>query len=103
MAGAAEESILAYSEEEREEAVKKIKDLIRSSGDDAFRMSYVVELGDISRVILAQEQKSSADLIVIGKHGRSMVEEWLLGGVTRHVLAGSTCDVLVAHERAEVG
>lgn len=102
IAGAAEESILAYSEEEREEAVKRIKDLIRSSGDDAFRMSSVVERGDISRVILAQAQKSSADLIVIGKHGRSMVEEWLLGGVTRHVLAGSTCDVLVVHEGVEV-
>lgn len=102
IAGAAEESILAYSEEERGEAVKKIKDLIRSSADDASRMAYVVEQGNISRVILAQEQKSSAGLIVIGKHGRSMVEEWLLGGVTRHVLAGSTCDVLVAHERAEV-
>ncbi|MGC3976205.1 MAG: universal stress protein [Nitrospira sp.] len=102
MAGAAENSILAYSEEEREEGVKKIKELIRSSGDDACRMSYMVEQGDISRMLLAQEQKCSADLIVIGKHGRSIVEEWLLGGVTRHVLAGSICDVLVTHERAEV-
>lgn len=98
IAGAAEESILAYCEEERQEAVQKIKELIGSSDDDASRMSYAVERGDVSRLILAQEAKSSADLIVIGKHGRSMVEEWLLGGVTRHVLAGSKCDVLVVHE-----
>ncbi len=102
IAGAAEESILAYCEEERQEAVEKIKELIRSSDDEASRMSYAVERGDVSRVILAQAEKSSADLIVIGKHGRSMLEEWLLGGVTRHVLAGSKCDVLVVHERAKV-
>lgn len=102
IAGASEESILAYCEEERREAEKEIKDLISDSDDDALRMSYAVERGNVSRVILAQEEKLSADLIVIGKHGRSMVEEWLLGGVTRHVLAGSTCDVLIVHERAEV-
>ncbi|MCC2642915.1 MAG: P-type ATPase, translocating [Nitrospira sp.] len=102
IAGASEESILAYCEEERQEAVKKIKELIRGSDDDASRMSYAVERGHVSRVILAQEEKFSADLIVIGKHGRSMVEEWLLGGVTRHVLAGSKCDVLVVHEGTEV-
>ena len=60
------------------------------------------ERGNVSRVMLAQEEQLSADLIVIGKHGRSMVEEWLLGGVTRHVLAGSKCDVLVVHERTKV-
>jgi nucleotide-binding universal stress UspA family protein len=53
-------------------------------------------------VILAQEEQLSADVIVIGKQGRSMIGEWLLGGVTRHVLAGSKCDVLVVHESIEV-
>ena len=102
IAGVADDSILAYCEEERQEAVKHVKELIRSSDDDAHRISYAVERGNVSRVILAQEEQLSADLIVIGKHGRSMVEEWLLGGVTRHVLAGSKCDVLVVHEKSEV-
>ena len=102
IAGVADDSILAYCEEERQEAVKNVKELIRSSDDDAHRISYAVERGNVSRVILAQEEQLSADLIVIGKHGRSMVEEWLLGGVTRHVLAGSKCDVLVVHERTKV-
>ena len=102
IAGVADDSILAYCEEERQEAVKNVKELIRGSDDDAHRISYAVERGNVSRVILAQEEQLSADLIVIGKHGRSMVEEWLLGGVTRHVLAGSKCDVLVVHERTKV-
>lgn len=102
MSGVAEESILTYREEEREGFVKQIKVLIRRASDQAFVMSYVVERGDISHLIFAQEQKSSADLAAIDGHGRSMVEEWLLWGVTRHVRAGSICDVLIACKGAEV-
>lgn len=65
-------------------------------------MSYAVERGNVSRVVFAHEEQLSSNLIVIGKQGRSMVEDWLLGGITRHVLAGSKCDVLVVHERAKV-
>ena len=100
IAGATDEAIQKYCEEERQESVKHIKELIRNSDDGASRISYAVEHGGASRVILAKEEELSADLIVIGKHGRSMVEEWLLGSVTRHVLADSKCDVLVVHERA---
>ncbi len=38
-------------------------------------------------------------LIAIGKHGRNMVEELLLGSVTKHVLAESAGDVLVSTSR----
>lgn len=100
IAGATDEAIQKYCEEEGQESVKHIKELIRDSDDGASRISYAVEHGGASRVILAKEEELSADLIVIGKHGRSMVEEWLLGSVTRHVLADSKCDVLVVHERA---
>ncbi|MBZ0132781.1 MAG: universal stress protein [Rhodocyclaceae bacterium] len=35
------------------------------------------------------------DLIVMGKHGQSEIEELLLGSVTKHVLFESSCDMLV--------
>lgn len=70
MSGVAEESILTYREEEREGFVKQIKDLIRRAGDQALLMSYVVERGDFSHLIFAQEQKFVSDLAAIGKHGR---------------------------------
>jgi nucleotide-binding universal stress UspA family protein len=98
MAGATDESIERYCDEERQEAGKHIQDLIQIFKQDAPRISYTVECGQVSRVILKKENELSADLIVIGKHGRSVIEELLLGSVTRHVLAGSTCDVLVVHE-----
>ncbi len=45
--------------------------------------------------ILEQEQEQDCDLIVIGKHGSGMLEELLLGSVTKPVLALSSADVLV--------
>ncbi len=46
--------------------------------------------------ILELEQSMDADLIVLGKHGLSVMEELLLGSVALHVLMHSTSDVLVA-------
>lgn len=99
MAGAADDAIQRYCDAEQRDAAKKIMDLIRDSGNDAHRISFVVERGDPSPVILAKTKELSADVIVIGKRGQSHAEELLLGSVTRHVLAGSECDVLVVRER----
>lgn len=45
--------------------------------------------------ILEHEVALDADLIVMGKRGQSMMEELLLGSVTKHVLAYSSSDVFV--------
>jgi len=46
--------------------------------------------------ILEHEQTMDADLIVMGKHGQSVMEELLLGSVTKHVLSHSSSDVFIA-------
>ena len=46
---------------------------------------------------LAEEMRP--DLIVMGKHGQTELEELLLGSVTKHVLFETPCDMLVAPER----
>ena len=51
---------------------------------------------EVSDMIIEQEQECDCDLIVVGKHGESVLEELLLGSVTKHVLAESQCDVLVS-------
>lgn len=45
--------------------------------------------------ILEHEQTMDADLIVMGKHGQSVMEELLLGSVTKHILSYSSSDVLI--------
>jgi len=46
---------------------------------------------------LAEEMRP--DLIVMGKHGQTEIEDLLLGSVTKHVLFETHCDMLVAPER----
>ena len=65
----------------------------RVAGND---LRLVVRCGDPSRVILETAEREGCDLVVIGKRGRGLVEELLLGSVTRHVLADASMDALVA-------
>jgi nucleotide-binding universal stress UspA family protein len=90
--------ITRFREEARAKAIDQLRDVARDFGGDRYRVGHAVGHGNASRVILAKEQSLNAELIVIGKHGRSVGEEWLLGSVTRHILADSKCDVLVVHE-----
>lgn len=56
----------------------------------------LVEHGSARRVVPDLAKRVGADLVVIGKQGRSAAGEVFLGSVTRHVLAEAHCDVLVA-------
>lgn len=62
----------------------------------ASRLSRKLVHGATMLRIIEHEQTTDADLIVMGKHGQSMMEELLLGSVTKHVLAYSSSDVLIA-------
>jgi nucleotide-binding universal stress UspA family protein len=97
-AGVDEAYVTKCRQEAKKKAVDKLRDLAREIGGDRYRVGHAVEHGNAIRLILAKEQSLNADLIVIGKHARSSGEEWLLGSVTRHILAESKCDVLVVHE-----
>jgi len=51
--------------------------------------------GDPARQASVQQQYSGADLLVVGKRGRSALTDFLLGSVALRVLRWSTGDVLV--------
>ncbi|BFU92767.1 MAG: Universal stress protein [Nitrospira sp.] len=97
--GASEGDIRQYRQEEQQSAERKMWELIRESHVDSDRVSYAVEGGGPSPVILAKAEELSSDLIVMGKHGQSWIEDLFLGSTTHHVLARSECDVLVVQER----
>lgn len=51
---------------------------------------------DVGQCVIDEEQaQGDYDLIVMGRHGANMVEEFLLGSVTKRVIAESHSDVLV--------
>ncbi|HNQ04822.1 MAG TPA: universal stress protein [Thiobacillaceae bacterium] len=98
-ASVAESLIDRYHAATRREAQADLDALVLRAGLQAEQVSARVVHGPTSRVILAQEQERDCDLIVMGKHGQGVMEELLLGSVTKHILAEATSDVLVASAR----
>lgn len=97
IAGEKEDTILRYREMARQKAGSRLSQTVSDAGMDEANWRSIVLRGDAGRCILEQEEEQGADLIVLGKHGLGMVEELLLGGRTRHILAHARCDVLVAN------
>ena len=52
---------------------------------------------DVQAELLAQADRMDADLIVSGAYGHSRAYEWVLGGVTRHLLNASERFVFLSH------
>jgi nucleotide-binding universal stress UspA family protein len=52
-----------------------------------------------AREIVRHAQKTGADLIVVGTHGRTGIEHVVLGSVAERIVQRSTCPVLVVPDR----
>ena len=52
---------------------------------------------DVTDTLLSYAADSSADLIVMGGYGHSRLREFVLGGVTRNILASMTVPTLMSH------
>jgi nucleotide-binding universal stress UspA family protein len=95
----------AYLATARDEAWRALRTLARAAQSDpdaapgeaqGITIDCVVKHGAPGAVIEAEAERLGCDLIVVGKHGRGVLEDMLLGSVTKHVLAESDVDVLVA-------
>lgn len=89
-----------YRRQARVHATQHVHALAAREGLAAAAYDAVIVEGEASQRIVEQEQEFDCDLVVLGKHGRSAVEDLLLGSVTQHVLAEGSADVLVATARA---
>jgi nucleotide-binding universal stress UspA family protein len=94
-AGVDDEHMHLYRSQERQKALQQMEALFAALELPAGAVSHTVRHGSAPPVIRAKEREVNADLIVMGKHGQSALEELLLGSVTRHILSESRCDVLV--------
>jgi len=50
-----------------------------------------------AEALLDEGQARAADLLVVGAYGHSRAREWVLGGVTKALLAGSSIPLFLAH------
>jgi nucleotide-binding universal stress UspA family protein len=72
-----------------------LRELIRSSGAQKLGAVSAIAFGQAAHCVLARERATGAELVVIGKRRRGLLADFILGGVTQQVLAGSRADVLV--------
>ncbi|MBU4097270.1 MAG: universal stress protein, partial [Gammaproteobacteria bacterium] len=93
-AGVGDAVIQQFHSTAKHEAQQQLHVLADTVGGPS-KVSMLALHGNPAQRIIEQEQVHGSDLIVMGKQGKDMIEEFLLGSVTKHVLAESQCDVLV--------
>lgn len=73
----------------------RMRGMAMDAGVESARLSTRVRRGPAWACTLAEAEMQESDLIVVGRHGASTVARFLLGHVTRRLMAASTCDLMV--------
>ncbi len=94
-AGVPDSQILAYRNRARDHARAEMDRMTGALGLPAGKAETSLAHGYPPTIIAQERQRFGADLVVMGKHGHSRIEDLLLGSVTLHVLNEASCDVLV--------
>ena len=91
-----DEALLAeYRTKALAQAEQKLDDILTAQNNS--HMSRLILSGYPPETICARAKSLHADLIVIGKHNRKNIEEWLLGSVSKGIAYAADCDVLLNH------
>ncbi len=61
-----------------------------------------LELGDSGSIICELAKKCAADLIVVGRHQKSVISEILLGSTSNYVIHHAPCSVMVIQQHENI-
>jgi nucleotide-binding universal stress UspA family protein len=78
----------------------RLAEILPKGAPDWCKPEHIVVRGRAWRAILETAEARSADLIVMGIHGRNPVDLALFGSTTHHVVRGARCPVLVVRSGA---
>lgn len=88
---------------EWEELKKQRLDWLRSLSDRAInagvKAGFTQNLGDAGRIICEVALNWPADLIIVGRRGRTGISEFLLGSVSNYALHHAPCSMLIVQGR----
>jgi nucleotide-binding universal stress UspA family protein len=87
-------------EGERDRLMTEMRGLLGETPPELPVKFLVREAPEVRAEILAQADALTADLLVLGSHGRSGFERLLLGSVTEKVMRKAPCPVMVVPPRA---
>jgi nucleotide-binding universal stress UspA family protein len=85
------------TEAQSQQGVNDVTDYLRRHRIKVGAMAYLHTERSVADEILRFAKDETADLIVAGGYGRSRLGEWMFGGVTRDLLAGSPLCCLFSH------
>ena len=95
---------VAYPTEMVEELTRHHQELCMRAEDElrgaGFTTTAKVVPGDAREVLIDVAKAESADLLVVGSHGRTGLAKLVLGSVASHVVAHAPCNVLVVKKSA---
>jgi nucleotide-binding universal stress UspA family protein len=94
-AGVSQEAIDHYRAKVREDTRSALNGFIDGLNVPHSRLNRHFVHGHPSAIVRDYVEQSQPDLIVMGKHGRSWIEEWIVGSVTRDTIDGTKCDIMI--------
>jgi nucleotide-binding universal stress UspA family protein len=92
-----QEELAGYEQHELE----KLRSLAAEARDVGVTVEFTQNIGDPGRAICAVARTWRADLIVIGRRGRSGVSELVLGSVSSYVMHHAPCSVLTVQGQTQ--
>ncbi|MRR10401.1 universal stress protein, partial [bacterium] len=96
LAGASDDELHHYRMAARQEAVCRVAAFLAGlPAEESASLARHVLHGHPSAVVQERLRRLGSDLLVLGRHGGSVLSEHLLGSVTRNLLHRVTCDVLL--------
>ena len=94
-AGIDEALLSEYRVKALKQAESRLDDMLATQNNPG--MTRQILSGYPPEAICAHAKSRQADLIVIGKHNKKHLEEWLIGSVSKGVAYAAHCDVLLNH------
>lgn len=84
------------------DAEKYIQGLIEDTKKEGVQMDYLIKEGTVSIMTAKTAEEINADLIVLGTHGASGIEQKLFGSKSVEVVKNSVCPVLLVPSEAKI-
>lgn len=84
----------------RDEIMEELRQAVGNAGVNGGRAVLKLEAGDAVRTVIDQAVELPADILVMGTHGRSGFERFMVGSVTEKVLRKAPCQVLTVPPHA---
>jgi nucleotide-binding universal stress UspA family protein len=75
---------------------QQFAELRKKAEDRGVAVRFKIAVGHVAEQIIRAATQEAADMIVMGHRGKSLVERWLLGSVSKRVISYAPCSVLIA-------